>query len=113
MTPSVINLLPAPSGRADEDVTPILRHPAFRLEHIVSNGQANPAGFWYDQSEDEWVALLRGTARLEFRGDAARDIKAGDALLIPAHVKHRVAAVSGDAVWLALHFEVKAPPGER
>lgn len=50
------------------------------------------------------MTLLRGTARLQFdEGDLA--LTAGDALLIPAGRRHRVAACSPDAVWLALHFQ--------
>lgn len=40
----------------------------FRLERIVSAGQATPAGEWYDQEEDEWVVLLSGSAVLRFEG---------------------------------------------
>ena len=29
-----------------------------RIERIISTGQSSPSGFWYDQTEDEWVALL-------------------------------------------------------
>ena len=32
----------------------------------------------------------------------------GDFLLLPAHVRHRVEQVSGDAVWLALHLPPEA-----
>ena len=32
-----------------------------RIERIVSTGQASPAGFWYDQADDEFVVLeVRG-----------------------------------------------------
>jgi cupin 2 domain-containing protein len=34
-------------------------------------------------------------------------LKPGDHLLIPAHCRHRVASVSGDAVWLALHADAR------
>jgi cupin 2 domain-containing protein len=100
-----INLFaPLPAGEtAVERVIPLLEGKAFRLEQIVSHGQASEPGFWYDQTEDEWVALLRGTATLVFEGEQPLSLTAGDALLIPAHVRHRVAATSPDAVWLALH----------
>lgn len=74
----------------------------FRLEHILSDSHASPPDFWYDQAEDEWAILLAGSAVLEFEeGEVA--MQAGDAVLIPAHRKHRVAS-SAHAVWLALHF---------
>lgn len=84
----------------------LLDLPGMRLERIVSNGQAGPDGFWYDQNNPEWVMLVRGEAVLRFDlgGDVA--LKAGDYLLIPANTRHRVESVSADAVWLALHYSI-------
>ncbi|MEM0968961.1 MAG: cupin domain-containing protein, partial [Verrucomicrobiota bacterium] len=67
-------------------------------------GQASEPGFWYDQESTEWVTLLQGSACLEFLAGSL-SLKAGDSLTIPANMKHRVARVSEDAVWLALHFD--------
>ena len=107
-----INLFaPVPAGEAAaERFIPLLQGAGFRLEHIVSHGRASEPGFWYDQAEDEWVALLRGTATLVFEPEETVALAAGDALLIPAHRRHRVAATSADAVWLALHAQ-RACPG--
>jgi cupin 2 domain-containing protein len=72
----------------------------------VSTGQASPAGFWYDQPDDEFVVLLVGAAALRFEGDHQRfDLKPGDWLDIPAHVRHRVDWTQADppTVWLAVH----------
>ncbi|MBM4309689.1 MAG: cupin domain-containing protein [Deltaproteobacteria bacterium] len=87
----------------DETFIPLLQRAGFRLEQIVSNGQASAPGFWYDQDRDEWVMLVRGEAVLELDQERV-ELKAGDYLLIPAHVRHRVASCSQDAVWLALHM---------
>ena len=103
MPPVVRNLLEVASGPGAERFDTLLEAPAFRMERIVSNGAASPPGFWYDQDAAEWVALLRGRAALEFE-DGRVALAAGDWLLIPAHVRHRVAHASADAVWLALHF---------
>jgi cupin 2 domain-containing protein len=94
--------LPAEEAGAERFV-PLLQGGGFRLEHIVSHGRASEPGFWYDQAEDEWVALLRGRATLIFEPEETMSLTAGDALLIPARRRHRVAATSPDAVWLALH----------
>jgi cupin 2 domain-containing protein len=106
--PIITRLLPDRNGSAVEEVTDLLKNPAFRLEHLVSHGQASPVGFWYDQPQEEWVVLLRGTASLVFvEGDSVvgtLDLVAGDSLTIPAHQRHRVETVSDDAVWIALHF---------
>jgi cupin 2 domain-containing protein len=75
-----------------------------KIERIVSHGHASPAGFWYDQEEDEWVAVLRGTATLEFAGGEQVELKAGDYLTIARHVRHRVARTSDETVWLAVHL---------
>ena len=77
-----------------------------RVERIVSNGQASPAGFWYDQDEHEWVLLIAGFATLEFE-DRRVDLYPGDHLLIPAHEKHRVAATAAGqpTIWLAVFFD--------
>jgi len=80
-----------------------------RLEKIVSTGQASPEGFWYDQSENEWVVVLQGAARMVL--DDRRDPIAmgpGDYLYIPAHLKHRVEWTTPDepTVWLAIFWKV-------
>lgn len=104
MPPSVRNLFEPISGVAGELTAPLLDGACFRLEHIASNGAASAPGFWYDQPDPEWVALVQGRATIEFE-DGPLALKSGDSLLIPAHAKHRVAATSADAVWLALHLQ--------
>ena len=99
--PEVRSLFDA--GGEGETIDVVASGGAFRLEFIVSRGAASPDGFWYDQDNPEWVVLVRGAAVLEFRvGRLA--LRAGDGLLIPAHLEHRVAETSVDAVWLAAHF---------
>ena len=34
-----------------------------KIERIVSRGHASPEDFWYDQEENEWVMVVKGTAR--------------------------------------------------
>ena len=75
-----------------------------RIERIISTGQSSPLGFWYDQTEDEWVALLQGTATLEWADGSLQELAPGDQLLIPAGKKHRVAMTSVEppCIWLAV-----------
>jgi cupin 2 domain-containing protein len=78
---------------------------AVRIERIVSRGHASPPGFWYDQEEEEWVAVLKGRARLRFRDpDEEVEVEAGDFLRIPPHRPHRVEWTTPDeeTVWLAV-----------
>lgn len=83
---------------------------SFRVERIVSLGHCSPAEFWYDQAEYEWVALLKGRARIRFEdeGDPI-EMAPGDYLTIAPHRKHRVEWTTPDepTVWLAIHYSVR------
>lgn len=101
------NLLePLPPAGAEEHFEALLQRPGLRLERIVSHGQTTPEGTWYDQEEDEWVMLLAGAARLLIDGEGERVLAPGDALLLPAHCRHRVTWTdpAQPTVWLALHL---------
>lgn len=74
------------------------------LERIISS--AEPENDEYDQAHDEWVLLVRGTARLEVE-DEILDFTAGDHIRLPAHTRHRVLETSAGAIWLALHDKAK------
>jgi cupin 2 domain-containing protein len=112
MLPHVTNIFQTGSdGAIGEQVTRLLDTPAFRLEQIVSNGEASANDFWYDQLKAEWVLLLRGKATLRFDGEKSLKLGAGDSLLIPARLKHRVDSCSQDALWLVLHLPAEPPNG--
>ena len=82
----------------------LFENTSVKIERIVSHAQASPTGFWYDQEEDEWVSVLRGTATLEFAGGELLELKEGDYLMIPRHARHRVARTSEETIWLAVHL---------
>ena len=94
-----------PAQLPNELFTTLLDAANVRIERIASHGHASPEGFWYDQSQNEWVILLKGSARLMFE-DGAIEMKPGDFLNIPAHKKHRVEWTTPDrpTIWLAVHF---------
>jgi cupin 2 domain-containing protein len=102
-----------PDARAAEIFTPLLDHPAARIERIVSMGQTTPEDAPYDQPHDEWVLLLAGAARLRIEGQDERPLAPGDTILIPAHTRHRVTWTSTEppAVWLAVHLPAGSPEG--
>lgn len=103
-----MNLLSGlPDASAAEVFTTLLARPGIRIERIVSMGQTTPEDAPYDQPHDEWVLLLAGEARLWIEGAGEHGLTPGDALLIPAHVRHRVTWTSSapPAVWLAVHLE--------
>ncbi|MCE7797940.1 cupin domain-containing protein [Sphingobium sufflavum] len=100
-------LAPLPDASTAEVFTQLLARPGLRIERIVSAGQVTPEDAPYDQPDDEWVLLIAGSARLWIEGDGERALTPGDALLIPAHVRHRVTWTQADppTVWLAVHIE--------
>jgi len=106
MLPAIHSLHVSAANRNEEVVAPMLQGLSFRAEHISSFGVSSPPDFWYDQDLPEWVALLQGTASIEFE-EGTLHLKAGDHLIIPEHLKHRVPATSPDASWLAIHFEAE------
>lgn len=79
-----------------------------KIERIISQGQKSLENKWYDQEHDEWVIVLEGHAKLQIEGETAlTELKSGDYLLIPAHVKHRVhwTDPSIKTIWLAVHIK--------
>ncbi len=92
-----------PSTTSEEIFTTLFEKRGVKIERIDSFGQASPEGFWYDQAQDEWVLLVKGEATLEVKGQEAMKLQAGDHVLIPAKVRHRVAKTTADALWVAVH----------
>jgi cupin 2 domain-containing protein len=99
-------------GRLDEGVPAVL--PAelvsvlaegggVRIERVVSRGHASAEGAWYQQSEDEFVLLVSGAARLEFE-EFDLELMPGGWVELPAGVRHRVGwtAEGRDTIWLAV-----------
>ena len=102
-----------PDDWTEEFTELLLDSPDVRIERIVSLGHASPEGFWYDQDEDEWVAVLQGQARLLLEGDEQpRTLGPGDHLEIPAHQRHRVVwtTPSEPTIWLAVWRKGRPTP---
>jgi cupin 2 domain-containing protein len=96
------------ASTGEEDFSEIFARPGLKIERIISQGQASPPEFWYDQAWNEWVIVLKGSAKLLFEGELAmRVLRAGDYVFIPARKRHRVAWTDPQqpTVWLAVHFE--------
>lgn len=97
----VRNLLDGPPApETGERVETLAAIRGVRIERIVSS--ADPGAVKFVQEQDEWVALLIGSATLEVAGTPI-DLRAGDHLLLPAGVPHEVLRTSPGAVWLAVH----------
>ncbi len=102
-----------PDVPAEELMESLAEYSGVRVERIVSHGHASPEGFWYDQTEDEWVVLLRGSAILRFRDpDEVLSLQPGDWVSIPAHRRHRVDATATDepTFWLAVFSSRRQKP---
>lgn len=100
------NLFSIPSdvtARTDEFFETLLSgNSDLRMERIISHGHSTPEGRWYDQDQDEWVAILRGEARIEFEDGRKISLAEGDTLFLPKRQRHRVAYTSAPCVWLAV-----------
>ncbi|HRQ30414.1 MAG TPA: cupin domain-containing protein [Saprospiraceae bacterium] len=97
-----------PLNRDCEFFEDILQQKGFKLERIISFGQNTPENEWYDQEQEEWVILLKGSATLVFEDKPGEiELNPGDHLLIKAHQKHRVSRTDPDqpSFWLAIHFD--------
>lgn len=106
MTTNLFDSLPA---SFPQELTEVLAaNSRVRIERIVSQGHSSPDGFWYNQDENEWVIVLKGSARLRFEGngDSIVELKPGDFVNIPAHQKHRVEWTMPEepTIWLAVFY---------
>ena len=101
-----MNLFQLPNTLNKEELfETILKNQNLTVERIISTGQTSPAGFYYDQPQDEWVLVLQGEAILSFEDNKAIKLIAGDFFLLSAHQKHRVDYTSSEppCIWLAIH----------
>jgi cupin 2 domain-containing protein len=92
-----------PASTAGEDFLTLFANRNVKITRIVSQSHSSPAGFWYDQADDEWVIVLRGSATVEFASGEIVELAEGDYLTIERHVKHRVARTSEQTIWLAVY----------
>ena len=93
-----MNIYDLPKEKLSEELIEILLDDKnVRIEKIISDGHTSD---WYDQSEDEWVCLLKGEADLEFE-NGIKTLYQGDTIFIPCHHRHRVARTTA-CVWLCV-----------
>lgn len=82
------------------------------IERIVSQGQVTEEGRWYDQDRDEWVVVLKGSAKIQYEDGHEVYLESGEHLFLPKHVRHRVSYTSSPCIWLAVHgFDLKLKCG--
>jgi len=96
-----------PASLSEEFFQTVTSGGKVRIERIISKGQCSPPGFWYDQAENEWVAVLKGEAKLRFeQGDRVVHLVEGSFVNIAAHERHRVEWTTQDTetIWLAVFY---------
>jgi len=95
-----------PDNFSEELFETIAKSDNVKIEKIISDGHTSPPDFWYDQDQNEFVIILKGTAVLEFEDGKTVGMIEGDYLIIPAHQKHRVSYTdtSRKTVWLAVFY---------
>ena len=104
MTIRVDNLFAnLPELYESEQSLSLFEKPSIEIVRIVSESYSSPAGFWYDQDEDEWVVVLRGKATLEFEEGQLVYMQEGDYVTISRHVKNRVRQTDPKTIWLSVH----------
>ncbi len=96
-----------PKQGPDELFQTLLAKENIKIERIISRGHACRTDEWYDQQQDEWVMLIKGQAKLQYKSNATIILlNPGDYIYIPAHTKHRVhwTAPEMETIWLAIHI---------
>ena len=96
-----------PSDLSQEVFETLAGNGNMMIERIISKGHSTPEGDWHDQTQYEWVMLLKGEAQLEFEQGRLLTLKPGDYLTIAPHEKHRVTStcIQGETLWLAVFYD--------
>ncbi|MDL2209602.1 cupin domain-containing protein [Desulfovibrio sp. OttesenSCG-928-O18] len=81
----------------------------FRMERVVSYGQTTPKGVWYDQHQDEWVAVVEGEAKIGYPDGTEVTLQKGDTLFLPKGTRHQVTYTSAPCVWIAVFGDELQP----
>jgi mannose-6-phosphate isomerase-like protein (cupin superfamily) len=98
---------PAHTPAAGERIEDVVRVGNVVVEQILSGRVQGPLD--YLQEHDEWVVVLAGAATLEVGGTPV-DLGAGDWVLLPAGVPHRLLRVERGTNWLGVHVHPAPPP---
>ncbi len=102
------NILSSLPDNIDTEIFEDLVHSDhIRIEKILSKGHSSPDIGWYDQDENEWVLVLKGSGVVVFDDGNKVTLEKGDYLSIPAHKKHKVSWTDPNTVtvWLAVFYK--------
>ncbi len=93
-----------PFDSKDEIFETIISNNNVKIERIISYGQITPKDYWYDQDQDEFVLILKGSAKIKYNNGDIHTLNTNDSLYIPAHQKHQVIYTKNPTVWLAISY---------
>ncbi|MGF1871021.1 cupin domain-containing protein [Photobacterium indicum] len=96
-----------PSTLPTEIFQDLVKTDSIRIERIISKGHSTPDSDWYDQTENEWVLVVKGEAKILFeKGMKEQHLKEGDYVNIPAHQRHKVSWThpAEETIWLAVFY---------
>jgi len=96
-----------PEQCPDEIFQTLLKNQNITIERIISKGHSSAVNEWYDQLQDEWIMLIKGQAKLQYKHNSSIILlNPGDYLFIPSHTKHRVHWTDPEmeTIWLAIHI---------
>jgi cupin 2 domain-containing protein len=95
-----------PDDLSEEIYENLIQSDNVKIERIISMGHKSPDSGWYDQEQNEWVLVLKGSASISFDNEKVVDLKEGDYINLPAHIKHRVISTSpvAETIWLAIFY---------
>jgi cupin 2 domain-containing protein len=94
-------LLPAGAAPArGERAEVVARLGPVTVEQVLTGVLEAPVDF--DQDHDEWAAVLSGAAVLDVAGERVA-LTAGEWVLLPAHVRHRLVEARPGTTWLTVH----------
>ncbi|MBP6367260.1 MAG: cupin domain-containing protein [Nitrosomonas sp.] len=84
----------------------LIKSNTVKIERIISKGHKSPKSAWYDQEENEWIMILKGSAELLFENQVSVQLGEGDYINIPSHKKHKVSWTDpeSETIWLAVHY---------
>lgn len=101
------NIFDSIPDNLDEEVFDLLlQNNQIKIERIISKGQSSPKSGWYNQDKNEWVIVLKGEALISFENEKDVNLKTGNYLHIPAHIKHKVKWTDPETetIWLAVFY---------
>ena len=103
MNSEIVNFFDNIPTSSDKEIfQTIVENNIVKIERIISYGQTTEKENWYNQTEDEFVLVLEGEAKIQYDDQSIYHLKKGESLYINAHQKHQVIYTANPTIWLAV-----------